>query len=269
MGVLPKSYDSHSFAANYLDCREQTLSFEELGANRRLLHSPRTRRPERVAAATAMPSLFQALGARPALGRLFLHEEGEWGASRVVLLSHGLWRRRFGGDPGVVGRTIKVNGSNVSVVGVLPPDFIIAPRRYEIYASMTLSDQQKVNRRGRYLTVLARLKPGVTEEQARAEMRALGLRLSAQHQDENAGRSAAVYSLERWITGGTRTALLLLLGAVSFTLLIACATSPTSCWVRPARAGRDGRARGARGRASAARAADAHREPDALPRWRP
>ena len=223
----PKSEDSRNIVspANYLDWREQARSFEEMGAYTEDFFniSEDASSPERVAAATAMPSMFQALGVRPALGRLFLHEEGERGASRVVLLSHGLWRRRFGGDPSVVGRTIKVNGSNVSVVGVLPPDFIIAPRRYEIYANMTLSDQQRVNRRGRYLTVLARLRPGVTEEQARAEMRAIGTRLSAQHPEENAGRIATVYPLGSWITGGTRTALLLLLGAVSFTLLIACA----------------------------------------------
>src|SRR5215207_8633546 len=176
--------------ANYLDWRGQTRSFEEMGAYTEDFYniSEDDARPERVSGANVTPSLFKALGVRPVLGRTFLPEEGEHGAAGVVLLSHGLWQRRFGGDPNVVGKTIRMNGPAHTVVGVLPPDFIISPRRYEIYRAMALDDTQRVNRRGRYLTVIARLRPGVTAAQARAEMNAVGARLSAQYPAENVGR---------------------------------------------------------------------------------
>ena len=210
--------------ANYLDWREQNRVFEEMGAYTEDFYniSEDASYPERVAAASASPSLFKVLGAEPVLGRSFLPEEGQAGGERVILLSYSLWQRRFGADPHVIGRSIKVNGASHTVVGVLPPDFIISPRRYELYAPLRLNDEQRANRRERYLTVIARLRPGVTIEQARSEMKALGGRLAEQYPDENAGRSATVVPL-RVITRGTRTALLVLLGAVSFTLLIACA----------------------------------------------
>jgi putative ABC transport system permease protein len=211
--------------ANYLDWREQTRSFEEMGAYTEDFYniSEDDTRPERVAGANATPSLFRALGVRPLLGRTFLPDEGLTEAGRAVLLSHGLWQRRFGGDPNVVGKTVKLNGPAYTVVGVLPPDFIISARRYEVYRAMGLSDTQRVNRRGRYLTVIGRMRSGVTAGQARAEMNAVGLRLAAQYPEENVGRSATIDPLDRTITWNTRTTLLTLLGAVSFTLLIACA----------------------------------------------
>jgi putative ABC transport system permease protein len=211
--------------ANYLDWREQSRAFEELGAYTEDFSniSEDASYPERVSAARATPSLFQTLGAAAIHGRSFLPEEGRPGGERVVLLGYGLWQRRFGGDPLVVGRSIKVNGGDTTVVGVLPRDFIISPKRYDLYTPLSFNDQQSVNRRARYLTVIARLRPGVTVEQSRSEMKALGGRLAEQYPDENAGRSATVFPLDRSITGGSsRTALLILLGAVSFTLLIAC-----------------------------------------------
>jgi putative ABC transport system permease protein len=211
--------------ANYLDWREQTRSFEEMGAYTEDFYnlSEDASRPERVAGANVTPSLFRALGVRPLLGRTFLPEDEGREARSVVLLSYGLWQRRFGGDPNVVGKTVKLNGPPYTVVGVLPPDFIISPRRYEVYRAMSFDDSQKVSRRARYLTVIARLRPGVTAEQARAEMNAVGARLAAQYPDENGGRSATSYPLDRTITWNTRTALLTLLGAVGLVLLIACA----------------------------------------------
>jgi putative ABC transport system permease protein len=211
--------------ANYLDWREQTSSFEEMGAYVEDFYniSEDDTRPERVGGANATASLFRALGVRPLLGRVFGPEDERPDAEGVVLLSHGLWQRRFGGDPSVVGKRVKLNGPEYTVVGVLPPDFIISPRRYELYRPISFHDSQRVNRRGRYLTVIARLRPGVTAEQARAEMNAVGSRLAAQYPEENVGRSATIDRLDRTITWNTRTALLTLLGAVGFVLLIACA----------------------------------------------
>src|SRR5215212_547865 len=196
--------------ANYLDWREQTRSFEEMGAyvdNFYNLSEDDTR-PERVTAADTTPSLFRALGVRPLLGRVFGPEDERPDAENVVLLSYGLWQRRFGGDPNVVGKSVKLNGPAYTVVGVLPPDFIISPRRFELYRPMSFDDTQRVNRRGRYLAVVARLRPGVTAEQARAEMNSVGLRLAAQYPEENVGRSATIDPLDRTITWNTRTTLL-------------------------------------------------------------
>jgi putative ABC transport system permease protein len=211
--------------ANYLDWREQTRSFEEMGAYVEDFYnvSEDDTRPERVAGANATPSLFRALGVRPLLGRVFGPEDERPDAESVVLLSYGLWQRRFGGDPNVVGKSVKLNGPVYTVVGVLPPDFIISPRRHELYRPISFRDSQRVNRRGRYLTVVARMRPGVTAGQARAEMNAVGSRLAAQYPEENVGRSATIDPLDRTITWNTRTTLLTLLGAVGFTLLIACA----------------------------------------------
>jgi putative ABC transport system permease protein len=210
--------------ANYLDWREQSRAFEEMGAYSEDFFNVSEDKayPERVAGARATPSMFRALGAEPILGRGFLPEDVQPGREGVVLLSYGLWQRRFGADARVVGKTIKVNGADTTVVGVLPRDFIISPRRCELYAPLTLNGEQGANRRGRYLVVIARLRPGVTVEQARAEMKAVGGRLAEQYPDENAGRSATVVSMGRMITWESRTALLVLLGAVSFILLIAC-----------------------------------------------
>jgi len=211
--------------ANYLDWREQARSFEEMGAYTEDFYnlSEEAARPERVAGANVTPSLFRALGVRAVAGRVFTPEEAVPGTPTVVMLSYGLWQRRFGGDPNVVGKTVKLNGPEYIVVGVLPPDFIISPRHYEVFRALSFDETEKANRRGRYLTVIARMRPGVTAEQARAEMNALGLALARQYPDENAGRSATTDPLNRTITWNTRNTLLTLLGAVGFVLLIACA----------------------------------------------
>jgi predicted permease len=210
--------------ANYLDWLAQNRVFDAMGAYTEDFFnlSEDASYPERVPVARVTPSLFQTLRAEPFLGRAFLPEEGQPDAENVVILSYGLWQRRFGADPHAVGKTVKVNGIKHTVVGVLPPDFIISQRPYDVYAPMAFDDAQRLNRRGRYLTVIARLRPGVTVEQARAEMKSLGGRLADEYPDENAGRSASVVPLERMISWSARTALLVLLGAVSFMLLIAC-----------------------------------------------
>jgi putative ABC transport system permease protein len=210
--------------ANYLDWREQSRSFEEMGAyNEDFFNiSEDATYPERVPAARVTPSLLQALRAEPVLGRTFLTEEGRPGSVHEALLSYGLWQRRFGSDPHVVGKIIKVNGADTTVVGVLPRDFIISPRPCELYAPLSLEGEPRSDRRTRYLIVIARLRPGVTVGQARSEMKVIGARLAEQYPDENADRSATVVPFERMITWESRTALLVLLGAVSFILLIAC-----------------------------------------------
>jgi predicted permease len=208
--------------ANYLDWRARSRVFEQMGAYTEDFFnlSEDASYPERVAAARVTPSLFQTLRAEPLLGRAFTPEDEA--AGHVVLLSCGLWQRRFGSDPQVVGKNIRVNGVDSQVVGVLPRDFIISPRPYDIYTPLTFNDEQRADRRERYLVVVARLRPGVTTEQAHSEMKSVAGRLAEEYPDENAGRSAAVVPMDRMIMWESRTALLVLLGAVSFVLLIAC-----------------------------------------------
>ncbi|HEX8189232.1 MAG TPA: ABC transporter permease [Pyrinomonadaceae bacterium] len=214
---------------NLMDWRDQSGSFEEVAAfvDQRY-NLTGAGEPEEVAAQAATPNLFRLLGVRPALGRaLAAGDEAEGGAS-VVVLSHGLWQRRFGGAPDVVGKTVTLNGAAATVVGVMPPDFrwfvkenSLSGKPAELWVPMGLTEQQRTARRGRYLSAAALLKPGVTVEQAQAELDTIGARLEAQY-DIDKGWGASVVPLREQLAGEIRPALLVLLGAVGCVLLIAC-----------------------------------------------
>ena len=185
--------------------------------------------PERVQAVQIMPEALRLLGAEPLLGRSFTEEEGTPGAADgVALVSEGLFHRRFGGDPGVVGRTIQVNGSSRVVVGVLPADFRLLTdfqgEATDLFVPMPLDRDSLLSRGNHSYHTVARLRDGVTLEQARQQLEALGARLTAE----------GFYAAERPFSfrpvpvredvfGAVRPALLVLLGAVGFVLLIACA----------------------------------------------
>lgn len=211
--------------ANYLDWREQSRSFEELGAYTENFYNiaDDADPPERVAGATTSPNLFRALGAQAALGRTFTAEEGQPYGENVVLLSDALWRRRFNADPQIAGKSINISGDTCTIIGVMRPDLILSQRNYELFTPLRLDHEQTLNRRGNYLTVIGRLRRGVTFEQSQAEMSAIGARLAEQYPNDNAGRSAGMVPLHRVIVGYVRTVLLVLLGAVGFVLLITCA----------------------------------------------
>jgi putative ABC transport system permease protein len=184
-------------------------------------------RPERVQAAEVSASLFPMLGVQAKLGRVFLPEEEQPGRNYVVLLSEGLWRRRFGADPGVVGRKLQINGLSALVVGVLPGSFQF-PSEAEAWAplSFTNDDLSPNSRGGHGLEVLARIKSGLSLGQARADMASVGQRMI----EQNAGYPYKQYDFTPILTplleemvGDTRTALWILMGAVALVLLIACA----------------------------------------------
>jgi putative ABC transport system permease protein len=210
--------------ANFIDWRDQNKVFEGMAAIADVsLNLTGAGEPERLDGKRVSASLFPLLGVEPQLGRWFAPEEDQPGANRVVVLSHALWQRRFGSDPVIVGKTITLNGAGFSVVGVMPESFQFPEREDQFWIPIAFSQNEAARRGSHYLQVVARLKPGVSLAQARAEMSAIAARLQQQYPDQNAGLGAAVVPLHEQMVGNMRTVLLVLLGAVGFVLLIACA----------------------------------------------
>jgi putative ABC transport system permease protein len=214
---------------NFNDWRQQAQSFEAMGGftNASSILTEAGGEPERVFTAVVIGDFFTVLGVEPAIGRKFVPEENEEGKNRVVILSHALWQRRFGGDPKIVGQQISISGNQSTVVGIMPAGFqdpvAAASRPVELWQPLPVTAQMRESRRGDFLNVITRLKPGGTVEQARAEMKGIAARLEKQYPDSNTGWSVIVEPLHQTITGDIRPALLVLLGAVAFLLLIACA----------------------------------------------
>ncbi|HYK89407.1 MAG TPA: ABC transporter permease [Acidobacteriota bacterium] len=168
------------------------------------------------------PGYFGLLGVSPLLGRTFAPEEEQPGKNHVVVLGHRLWLDRFGGDRGIVGRSITLDGSPYTVIGVMPPAFHFPPGT-ELWAPLTVPADAAQDRAYRYLRVLARTRPGVTLRQAQTEMDAITARLAAAYPKSNKDVGANLVTLRQMTTGDIRPALLVLLCAVGFVLLIACA----------------------------------------------
>jgi len=223
---IPKEVASYP---NFNDWRQQNQSFEAVAAfsNTSPSLTGSDGEPERLPGAAVLGDFYTVLGVEPALGRKFLPEENEEGKHRVVILSHGLWQRNFGGDVRIVGQQIGVNNNQYMVVGVMPPNFQHpnpeARRPVEMWLPMAVSDAMRNGRRSDFLSVIARLKPGVSVEQAGAEMTTIAARLEQQYPDTNSAWGVIVQPLHQRFTGDVRPALLMLLGAVGFLLLIACA----------------------------------------------
>ncbi|HEY9230592.1 MAG TPA: ABC transporter permease, partial [Blastocatellia bacterium] len=228
-GTNPRNDIEHETASapDYHDWKAQGQSFEEMGAfvNTRLTLTG-SGEPERYNAAYVTDGFFEVLGVPAAIGRTFTPDEDKPNASRVILLSHGLWQRRFGSDPNLIGQAITINGNPFTVVGVMPADFKHPEpetnSKAEMWAPLQV-DYAKAGRRGDYLGVIARLKPQVAIEQARAEMSTLAAQLEQQYPATNSGWDTIVVSLHERFVGDVRPVLIVLLGAVGFLLLIACA----------------------------------------------
>jgi predicted permease len=209
--------------ANYIDWRDQSQAFEGMAAiAEQNFNLTGTGEPERIEGRLVSANLFSLLGVEPQAGRAFLPEEDQPGRDRVVVLSHGLWQRRFGSDGKIIGRTLTLNGESYTVVGVMPPGFQFPTREDQLWVPIAFTPQQAANRGRHYLEVVARLKPGVSLAQAQAEMSAIATRLQQQH-TENTDLGAAITPLHEQVVGDIKPALLVLLGAVGFVLLIACA----------------------------------------------
>ncbi|HWQ36036.1 MAG TPA: ABC transporter permease [Blastocatellia bacterium] len=211
---------------NFADWRAQNRVFDRVGVyNRESYTLTGLGEAERLRTAQMSADIFEALRARAALGRTYTNDEDKPGASPVVVLSHGLWQRRFGGDPQIIGRTLTLNERSYTVIGVMPQGFQF-PTRVEMWVPVgPLSDSESWKSRGNHpgLAAVARLKPGVTLEQARADMNLVTAALEKQYPGPNTGHSATIIPLQEIFVRDIRRALYVLLGAVGFVLLIACA----------------------------------------------
>jgi putative ABC transport system permease protein len=211
-------------AGNFIDWREQSQVFEGMAAlAEQSFNLTGAGEPERIAGQRVSAGLFPLLGVEPQSGRALLPEEDQPGRDRVVVLSHGLWQRRFGSDPSLVGRSISLNGESYAVAGVMPPGFQFPDRETQLWVPIAFSSEEAANRGRHYLSVVARMKHGVTLRQAQGEMDAIAARLREQHPDENRDLGATVTTLHEHVAGEIKPALLVLLGAVGFVLLVACA----------------------------------------------
>ena len=210
--------------ANFLDWRDQNHVFEQIGAAEYWTPNLTGRNnPEKLWALHVSPAIVAMLGVQPLLGRAFLPEEEETGKENEVLLSFSLWQSHFAGDPDVVGQSVALSGQTYTVVGVMPRQFKFAPfwaTKAELWAPLAFGARQ-TDRGGASLRVFARLKPGVTLQQAQAEMAGITGRLEREFPGTN--QDMQVLPLREKVVGNVRPALLVLLTAVGFVLLIACA----------------------------------------------
>jgi putative ABC transport system permease protein len=211
--------------ADFADWREQNRVFEHISSWRTWFYRlSGGGEPEQVWGVRSSASFFEMLAVEPLLGRTFLPEEEQPGRDQVVLISHGLWERRFGADPRLVGQTITINDRPFTVIGILPRDFnLFASRRaYDIWMPFDFTRGQL--RRDDYsLIVFARLKADISREQAQVEMSAIAERLGRQYPATNENRGARVITVHENQILGLRPVLLILVAAVGFVLLIACA----------------------------------------------
>jgi putative ABC transport system permease protein len=226
---------------NYVDWRDQSRSFASLEATRgTTITLTGAGEPERLNARMVTAPLLPLLGVDARIGRTFRADEDRAGGAPVVLLSYGLWQRRFGGAADVLGKSIDLDSRQYTIVGVLPSGFeLLQPA--EVFLPLmpwaaTLPDDRNWHPG---IIVVGRLKPGVTREQARTGMVTITKRLEQQYPDYNTGTSADVVPLQEQMVQNIRSGLILLLGAVSFVLLIACANVANLLLARAASRGRE------------------------------
>ncbi|MGH9662059.1 MAG: ABC transporter permease, partial [Bryobacteraceae bacterium] len=209
---------------NFRDWRDQNQVFDTIVA---IQGSTQTLtgidEPERLSVYNVSAAFLATLGTQPIAGRDFQPADDAVGAPHAIILTHAFWKRRFNADPAAIGRSIQVNSRPTTIVGVLPPDFRFL---YECDAFMAIGrNGDNMGPRGNHpgINVVARLKPGVAVERARSEMEAIAARLEKQFPESNSGNGIRLISLSERITGPITRPLLVLLAAVAFVLLIACA----------------------------------------------
>jgi putative ABC transport system permease protein len=212
----------------YFEYKEHTRAFADLAAyTTGAVNVSEGDQPERVNAAFVTANMFAVLGVRPAVGQVFTAEQDRPNAEPVVVISHELWRRTFGGDPSVVGRQVRIQGQSRTVLGVMPPGFDLHDAKAQVWAPLGLDPSNQQNRGSHSLYLVGRLAPGVTQGQADSELRSM-LRqwrewVGAGHVPNDSTHRLQMEPLKDEVVGGVRKALWVLQGSVALVLLIACA----------------------------------------------
>jgi putative ABC transport system permease protein len=212
--------------ANYVDWKNQNQSFADMAASaEQSFNLTGDGDPERVTAYAVTHNFFPLFGVQPLIGRGFLPEEDRPGSNKVVVLSYSLWQSRYGGDAHVLNRDIQLNGEKHTVVGVMPASFQFLDSEVRMWVPLALDQEDMANRGGHYLNVAARLKPGVVVTQAQADMNAIMRRIATDHPDDtfDGKLGAVVLPMRDQVVGAARGSLVVLVVAVAFVLLIACA----------------------------------------------
>lgn len=217
-------YELHEISpANYMDLKEQNQVFENMGAmefwNATLMGVDQ---PERLQGFLVTADLFRTIGVAPIMGQTFQPGQDVAGNNNVVMLSYGVWQRRFAGDPNIVGKTLTINNRQRTVIGVMPPDFQFY-RPVEAWAPLVFTPEDRQRRGAAFLISVGRLKPGVTIQQAQGEVNNIAARLEQQYPTTNTNIGFPLIGLYDSVVGIARVALYLLLAGVGFVLLIACA----------------------------------------------
>ena len=230
----PRFDRSTTSPGNFHDWQEKNEVFEHMAAiNYTSYTLTGNGEPERVPTARVSPAFFPLMGVRPVLGRGLLPEEDSPGREQVVVLGYGLWQRRFGGRPGLLGETITLDGKPYTVVGVMPASFQY-PRDAQAWVPLVLPPDQKNSRRSWFLRAIARLEPGLRLEQAQAGMDTLARQLEQQYPKSNKNRGVNLVPLHEAHVYRVRSILWMLQGVVGFVLLIACANMANLLLVRAA-----------------------------------
>jgi putative ABC transport system permease protein len=210
--------------ANFVDWRSQNQSFEGMAAiTTRSFNLTGEGEPEKLEANTATANFFSLLGVQPMLGRGFVPEDDNPPGGKVAVVSYELWQRVLGGEASIIGKNISLNGEKYTVIGVTPPGFQFLDQEVNLWVPAGFDAEQLSNRGGHYLWVFARLKPGVTVAQAQAEIHGITQRIAHDHPDSAGRLGSNVVPLRDELAGDVRRPLIILLGAVGFVLLIACA----------------------------------------------
>ncbi|HEY8188962.1 MAG TPA: ABC transporter permease [Pyrinomonadaceae bacterium] len=210
--------------ANYADWKSQNHVFEDMAATDfRSFNLTGDGEPQKVEAFGVSANFFPLVGVKPALGRVILPEEDKPGANKVVMINYGLWQQRYGGDRNIVGRELLLDGEKYSVIGVMPPGFQYLDSHIDVWVPIAFTSEGLASRTRHYLKVIARLKPNVTFAQANVDIHTIAQRIARDHADEAGRLGAFVIPLRDELAGDVRRPLLMLLVAVGFVLLIACA----------------------------------------------
>ena len=216
-GILPMSYP------NYADFRAQNSVFEDIGITRNAVFNfSDGAQADRITGARVTTNLLRILRLQPHIGRDFTEEEGTGTSEPVALLAYGFWQQRFGGDAGVLGRTVGLDGTRYTIIGVLPPETRYPVETTTLWVPLIPSTPEK-RRQSWYFRPIARLKDGVTLRAAETEMKTIAARLAQQYTQEYPSGTVELFDLKEQLVGQSRAALWILFGAVGCVLLIACA----------------------------------------------